>query len=90
MKVKEQKNSLYPPDWLKYARKDWRRIFIMLKENDMEAAAFFLQQALEKYIKAFLLQSGWALKKIHDLDALLDDAVKYKPSLESSRATGNP
>lgn len=83
--MKETKNLLYPRDWLKYARKDWRRIYRMLKDNDIEAAAFFLQQALEKYIKAFLLQSGWTLKKIHDLDALLDDAVKYDPSLELFR-----
>lgn len=83
--MKEPKESLYPPDWLKYARKDWRRIDLMLKDGDLEAAAFFLQQSLEKYLKTFLLQEGWSLKKIHDLDALLDDAVKYNPSLEAFR-----
>ena len=83
--MKEQKNSLYPPDWMKYARKDWKRIFAMLNDNDMEGAAFFIQQALEKYLKAFMLQQGWFLRKIHDLDAPLDDATKYNPSLESFR-----
>jgi HEPN domain-containing protein len=83
--MKEQKNSLYPPDWMKYARKDWRRIFAMLNDNDIEGAAFFIQQALEKYLKAFMLQRGWLLRKIHDLDALLDDATEYNPSLESFR-----
>jgi len=83
--MKEQKNSLYPPDWMKYARKDWRRIFAMLNDNDIEGAAFFIQQALEKYIKTFMLQRGWLLRKIHDLDALLDDATEYNPSLESFR-----
>jgi HEPN domain-containing protein len=83
--MKEQKNSLYPPDWMKYARKDWRRIFAMLNDNDIEGAAFFIQQALEKYLKAFMLQCGWLLRKIHDLDALLDDATEYNPSLESFR-----
>lgn len=83
--MKEQKNSLYPPDWLRYARKDWRRIFAMLNDNDVEGAAFFIQQALEKYLKAFMLQQGWLLRKIHDLDALLDDAIKYNSSLESFR-----
>jgi HEPN domain-containing protein len=83
--MKGQKNSLYPPDWMKYARKDWRRIFAMLNDNDIEGAAFFIQQALEKYLKAFMLQRGWLLRKIHDLDALLDDATEYNPSLESFR-----
>jgi HEPN domain-containing protein len=70
---------------MKYARKDWKRIFVMLNDNDIEGAAFFIQQALEKYLKAFMLQQGWFLRKIHDLDALLDDATKYNPSLESFR-----
>jgi len=83
--MKGQKNSLYPPDWMKYARKDWRRIFAMLNDNDIEGAAFFIQQALEKYLKAFMLQRGWLLRKIHDLDALLDDATEYNPSLELFR-----
>ncbi len=83
--MKERKNSLYPPDWVKYARKDWNRIFAMLNNNDIEGAAFFIQQTLEKYLKAFMLQHGWFLRKIHDLDALLDDAAKYSPSLESFR-----
>ncbi len=58
---------------------------VMLDEEDAEAAGYFLQQALEKYIKAFLLQRGWRLKKIHELDALLDEVVKYTPELESFR-----
>ncbi|MDI6752023.1 MAG: HEPN domain-containing protein [bacterium] len=76
-------DSLYPPDWIKVARKDWRRIGVMLNEDDVEAAGYFLQQSLEKYLKAFLLQKGWRLKKIHELDALLDDAIKYNPELTS-------
>jgi len=80
-----QENSLYPQDWKKIAKKDWNRVKIMLKEEDAEAASVFLQQALEKYLKAFLLQKGWKLKRIHELENLLDDAVKYNPSLESFR-----
>jgi len=78
-------DSLYPPDWFKIAKKDWQRIKIMLKEEDAEAAGYFLQQSLEKYLKAFLLEKGWKLKKIHELDTLLDEAVKYNPNLESFR-----
>jgi len=54
-----------------------------MKEDDVIAAGFFLQQSIEKYLKAFLIKHGWKLKKIHRLDALLDEAVKYKPPLNS-------
>jgi len=42
--------------------------------------AIFCNRRL-KNIKAFLLQHNWKLKRIHELDALLDDAVKFRPEL---------
>lgn len=81
--MKEQQDSLLSHEWLKIARKDWARIQYMLENVDAEAAGFFLQQSLEKYLKAFLLQHGWSLRKIHELDALLDDAVKYNSELKN-------
>jgi HEPN domain-containing protein len=69
-------------DWLKIARLDWQRARRNLKENDLPLAGFFLQQCLEKYIKAFLLIHGWHLKKIHELDALLDEAIKFNTELK--------
>jgi HEPN domain-containing protein len=80
-----QRNSLDPEDWKKIARKDWERIKRNLRDDDAEAAGFYLHQALEKYLKAFLLPHGWKLKKIHTLHTLLKDAVVYKPELESFR-----
>ena len=72
-------------DWLAIARKDWGRIFIMLGKEDLEAAAVFLEQSLEKYLKAFLLSRGWTLRKLHELDTLLDDAVAHRSGLENFR-----
>ncbi len=80
--MKEKQNSSITEEWEKVARKDWERAKRNLKEKDAEASGFFLQQSLEKYLKAFLLQHGWKLKKIHELDALLDDAIKYKSELK--------
>ena len=81
----EDKNSSYPLDWLKKAKVDFKRVKARLEEDDIEDAAFHLQQALEKYLKGFLLFHGWKLKKIHDLEALLDDSVKYDRNLEQFR-----
>ena len=83
--MKRSQNSLYAPDWIKAARKDWRRMETMLGVNDTEAAGYFLQQCLEKYLKGFLLEKGWKLRKIHELDTLLDDALKYNQRLEPFR-----
>jgi HEPN domain-containing protein len=72
-------------EWVEIARKDWRRAGRNLKDRDSEAAGFFLQQSLEKYLKAFLLKHNWKLRKIHELDALLDEAAKFQQELESYR-----
>jgi len=75
--------SLALEDWLKIARKDWERTKRNLGDEDPEAAGFFLQQSVEKYLKVFLLKQGWKLKKIHELDALLDEAITYDPTLKT-------
>jgi HEPN domain-containing protein len=56
-----------------------------LDDGDAEGAAIFVQQSLEKYIKSFLLQNGWKLRKIHDLVSLLDSAVDFNPALDTFR-----
>ena len=80
-----REESTYPQDWLAIAERDLLRVGRALRDDDAEAAAFFLQQTLEKSLKAFLLQSGWQLRRIDDLEALLDDAVEVDSSLESFR-----
>ena len=59
-----------------------------------EDAAFHLQQTVEKYLKGYLLSRGWPLKRVHDLEYLLDEAIKFQPELEEFRSlcqelTGN-
>ena len=77
--------SLYPDDWLRIAEKDLARAERSLGDADPELAAFCLQQSVEKFLKAFLLARGWQLRRIHDLEALLDDAVTHDPALERFR-----
>ena len=77
--------SLYPADWLRVAEKDLARVTRLLEIHDPEAAGLYLQQAVEKFLKAFLLSKGWKLERIHDLDALLSAASKHDPSLDRFR-----
>lgn len=80
-----REESLYPADWLRIADRDLRRADHLLDVHDAEAAGFYLQQAVEKFLKAFLLSKRWKLERIHDLEALLNDALAYDPSLEEFR-----
>jgi HEPN domain-containing protein len=72
--------SQYPRDWLKVAEKDWRRMGRALDDRDADESGFWLQQSVEKYLKAYLLSKGWVLRKIHDLEVLLNEAAAYKPA----------
>lgn len=83
--MKERPDSPYADDWLKVARRDWHRIHVMLADRDADGAGVFLQQALEKYLKAFLLSHGWKLKKVHTLQSLLDEAAAFAPDVASLR-----
>ena len=81
----DNKESLYPKDWIEKARKDLRRVKVLLADGDTEGAGFHLQQAIEKYLKAYLLLKGWKLKYIHDLPKLLNYAKDYDSDFERFR-----
>ena len=76
------KESGYPPDWKKIAEKDLTRVEKLLDIQDPEMAGFCLQQAVEKFFKAYLLSKGWKLRRIHDLETLLNYALGYDSSLD--------
>ena len=48
-----------------------------------DATCFHAQQAIEKLMKAFLLQHRMSFKRIHDLEVLLDSCVQQEPILGS-------
>jgi len=70
-------------DWKQIARIDWQRIKRNLRDKDALAAGFYLQQCLEKFLKAFLLSHGWKLTKTHRLDILLEKAINYDAALKT-------
>lgn len=78
-------DSPYPADWFRVAAEDLERVGKRLKERDVDDAAFRLQQAIEKFLKGYLLARGWKLEKIHDLEALLSEAIHYDRGLNRYR-----
>ncbi|MBT9138597.1 MAG: hypothetical protein DDT31_01166 [Syntrophomonadaceae bacterium] len=82
----DKKESLYPKDWIEKAEKDLHRVKVLLAEDDTEGAGFHLQQAIEKYLKGYLLSKGWKLEYVHSLIKLLNYAKDYDSSFEEFRA----
>jgi HEPN domain-containing protein len=80
------KDSLYPQDWVRVADRDFKRAEQLLHLQDPEGAGYHLQQAVEKYVKAFLLFHGWKLKRIHDVEVLLNEALKFDATLGQFRS----
>jgi HEPN domain-containing protein len=63
-------------EWFAQGDLDIQAVEILLAQNGpLEIVAFHLQQAVEKYLKGFLLASGWSLRRIHDLEVLLQEAI---------------
>jgi HEPN domain-containing protein len=68
--------SSLPQDWFTLADLDLQATDILLAEDGpLPVAAFHLQQAAEKYIKGYLLFKGWTLRRIHDLEVLIGEAI---------------
>lgn len=80
------KESLLPHNWFRKANADVQTVEILLSHGgNMEVAAMHIQQTVEKYLKGFLLSTGWKLDRIHDLPALLDEAVTRSAAFEQFR-----
>lgn len=47
------------------------------RQGALRPGLALLQQATEKYLKAFLLFHGWRLERTHDLVELLEEAIKH-------------
>lgn len=76
------RESSVPRDWFRKGDSDIRTVELLLDHGgDLEIAASHIQQAIEKYLKGFLLSRGWKLKKTHDLVELMDYAVEYNEEL---------
>jgi HEPN domain-containing protein len=67
-------NPSNPDDWLRIAQRDLASASRNIAAEDVHAGCFFLQQACEKCIKAWLIQNGWELVKTHDFKRLRTEA----------------
>lgn len=64
-------------EWLARAQQDFEAAAFLLNRGHAEVVASLIQQAVEKYLKGYLLASGWELVKTHDIELLLSEAAKH-------------
>ena len=67
--------------WLERAAEDVRATRVLLGSHILRQAAFHLQQAVEKTLKALLVAARQDIRKTHDLTLLADLVHSYWPEL---------
>ncbi len=76
-------NKIKAKEWFKKAGHDFDTVGLIIKHaGQPDTGAVLLQQAIEKYLKGYLIGKGWKLIKIHNLKQLLDEAVKHDAQFE--------
>lgn len=79
-------DSEYPEDWIAVAEEDLEMSMILLESGHPRGTGYNLQQAVEKFFKAYLIRQGWRLQRTHNLVELLEDALQYDSTLEEYRS----
>jgi HEPN domain-containing protein len=70
-------------EWLEKAKHDLETANLLLdKKGYPDVVVFHIHQAVEKYLKGFLINKGWKLRKIHDIETLLSEAIRFDKYLE--------
>lgn len=59
--------------WFEFAKSDLKNAEILFKNKAYEGCIWHCHQALEKYVKGILIESGKSIRKTHDLPSLLND-----------------
>ena len=77
----------YVKNWFKRADEDLLLIEVLLKEESLSPnpICFHAEQAAEKYLKGFLAHHEMHVRKIHDLETLIEDCKKVDQTFETLR-----
>jgi len=82
--IQREGRSLYMKDsvnqWLKQAKEDLSVAEYLIKGGYYRGACYHAQQAIEKALKASLIQKGWELEKTYSIERLIALAEEYKVS----------
>ena len=75
----------YIKQWISKAEDDLvaARRLIEIEPYILDPACFHCQQAVEKYLKAYLVYKEFHFEKTHDIDYLLEECAKYDEGFKS-------
>jgi len=63
-------------DWYAQGDMDIHAAEILLaQDGPLPVIAFHIQQAIEKYLKGWLLSTGWTLRRTHEVEVLVQEAI---------------
>lgn len=81
-----QTDERNPADWFAFAQERWRAARLLGRDDEFFATATeILQEAVERYLKGFLIAHDWKLVKTHDLDRLVAEAQKFEAEFGNFR-----
>ncbi len=70
-------------EWIERGAHDLEAAKLLMDRNaHADVVLFHIHQAVEKYLKGYLIDHGWELKKIHDLETLLTEASDFNQQFE--------
>ena len=70
-------------EWVKKGDSDFIAAKTLAPQKGVEnQTGFHCQQAIEKWLKAYLIKQGEEIRKIHDLTALVIECEKFDPYFE--------
>jgi HEPN domain-containing protein len=72
-------------EWFRIAAADLDSAEGLLETERYHGVGLFLQQAVEKIPKGYLISRGWKLEKTHDLLSLFNEAVAREQVLDHHR-----
>ncbi len=70
-----------PSDWFAFAAERMRGADVLWREEGVTGLGIeALQEAVERFLKGFLIARGWTLVKTHDLERLVHEAAQFDSS----------
>jgi HEPN domain-containing protein len=90
-RTREQVIWDFVQEWMRKAEGDLRAAqhLLALEQQDYFTAAFYAQQAAEKFLKAFLVRHQVPFGKTHDIQQLVDLAATPDASLKRELASAD-
>jgi len=79
--LRKQSSETDPADWFHVAAERLRGADVLWAADGLTFCGIeLLQEAMERYLKGYLIAKGWSLAKTHDLGKLLKEACQYDPT----------